>query len=96
MNETWKEQKKLDLKKKWGEGEDYAGPIGQCKANSGKPLWSLGYRGDMTQSDRAAVMFRTEHRKEESAESETPKGQYYIYLGNKRWSSLKELSMEEE
>lgn len=50
----------------------------------------------MTQSGLAAVMFRTEHRKKASAESETPKGQYYIYLGNKRWSSLKELSMEEE
>lgn len=83
-------------KKKWGVGEDYAGPIGQCKKNSGKPLWSLGCRGDMSQSGLAAVMFRTEHRREASAESETPKVQYYIYLGNRWWPSLKELSMEEE
>lgn len=79
-----------------GERKDYAGPFGQCKKNSGKPLWSLGYRADMTQSGLAAVMFRIEHRREVSAESETPKVQYYIYLGNRWWPSLKKLSMKEE
>lgn len=82
MNEAQKEQKKLVLKKTNKQTNKKRGPISPCKEHGEKPLQSLGYRGNITQSDPGA-MFRTDHKREVHAESERPEVEYHIYLGNR-------------
>lgn len=88
-----KEQEKLVLKKKWK--PDHAGPVYHYQENGGQLLQSLGYRSDPTQSGLAA-MFRTDDRREASAESERPKVQYCIYLGNRQGSPGEEVVVEKK